>query len=743
MRGKSVFAVLLVFLVGTFLLLNTETIISFGITNVEVLSQLQTDEVSPRYRNVGSSFKSIEPGETIELYGQAYDSLGLCEAQLWTNETGGIGKNYSLSYRCKEIYLTNFTKSESNPLHAFAGEGSWMTSFYNDYDNRIYLLIQEERGHINIVGYSFDLEDYSNRSAWTDHGIVFGDPTQYHCEPHSVIWETQALADYRESVGEGEGTRKWRLYYAGGTPDDGVYIAVAPEDNPTNWTKVMGRGTGSNGEVYGGTSDYAHYWLTLDPEAFYFNNSVWLATARYYPTPKIRYFTYSPNGINNWTDVLCDGEYCNIKQTPAWGTAWEAEEGRVMSWVRAGKIDFGYCGINAHCSHNGTMYFNYTGNPVVENISGTWEQEIGRICPTVVKGKDDCPFIDGTAYLYYGAEGYDGRRRLGVATSTTLTKSGCEPVGHHDSPIDMGAANDTWIWSNFTWSNSSVPFGTAVAWRIYYSDTSGNVNATDIETFSVGDTTPPAYSSNLINNTAPGQPTLFSLNWTDDYELSGHIFSTNNSGTWKNASWISMSGPHDTSYHVAVLNSTVGALVRWKFYANDTSDNWATSDTYSLTTYVGELIIRILSPANNTSHHKFYVPLNLTASNLISYATYILDGETEVDMTDSTTYNGSHTVGYVKLEHVEDGYHNITVEVDGNRSDPVYFFYCLGDITGLEGVPDGKVGMIDIALVARKFGCNCGDSCYDSAVDLDGNGKIESRDIGIIAREFGKIFQTA
>ncbi|MFQ6068026.1 MAG: DNRLRE domain-containing protein, partial [Candidatus Bathyarchaeia archaeon] len=53
----------------------------------------------------------------------------------------------------------------------------------------------------------------------------------------------------------------------------------------------------------------------------------------------------------------------------------------------------------------------------------------------------------------------------------------------YSSPMDMNDASNTWIWSNFTWQNSSITEGTTVGWRIYYNDTSGNENKTVINTF--------------------------------------------------------------------------------------------------------------------------------------------------------------------------------------------------------------------------------------------------------------------
>jgi hypothetical protein len=58
---------------------------------------------------------------------------------------------------------------------------------------------------------------------------------------------------------------------------------------------------------------------------------------------------------------------------------------------------------------------------------------------------------------------------------------------NYSSPMNMNNVANTWTWSNFTWSNSSVGGigNVTVGWRIYYNDTSGNENATDIRTFEI------------------------------------------------------------------------------------------------------------------------------------------------------------------------------------------------------------------------------------------------------------------
>jgi subtilisin family serine protease len=56
----------------------------------------------------------------------------------------------------------------------------------------------------------------------------------------------------------------------------------------------------------------------------------------------------------------------------------------------------------------------------------------------------------------------------------------------YGSPLKM-QENNEWQWSNFTWQNPTIPNGTRVSWKIYYRDTCGNTNCTDIMSFFIGE----------------------------------------------------------------------------------------------------------------------------------------------------------------------------------------------------------------------------------------------------------------
>jgi hypothetical protein len=100
------------------------------------------------------------------------------------------------------------------------------------------------------------------------------------------------------------------------------------------------------------------------------------------------------------------------------------------------------------------------------------------------QGQNNSAPLEGEPVLLY-AQGYD-ETALDFAILETNESGGVwQNKTTYGSPMDMGDAVATWEWSNFTWVNASVTAGTTVGWRIWYNDTSGNYNVTDVMTFTV------------------------------------------------------------------------------------------------------------------------------------------------------------------------------------------------------------------------------------------------------------------
>ena len=75
----------------------------------------EEENKNPLWQNQGSNASGIQPDDAILLYAQGKDDTGLDWAWLWTNETGGAGKNYTASDDGDDLEMqenaTNWTNS--------------------------------------------------------------------------------------------------------------------------------------------------------------------------------------------------------------------------------------------------------------------------------------------------------------------------------------------------------------------------------------------------------------------------------------------------------------------------------------------------------------------------------------------------------------------------------------------------------------------------------------------------------
>jgi len=112
---------------------------------------------------------------------------------------------------------------------------------------------------------------------------------------------------------------------------------------------------------------------------------------------------------------------------------------------------------------------------------------------------------------------------------------------------------------------------------------------------------PPSYSDISHNTTIAGNPVEFSCNWADDNGLSGYIFSTNNTGSWQNETFASLTGTQDWANVTKTLNSTSNVVVQYRWYCNDSANQWATTPIASLVTEAASNI-PVYSNAGTTSN---------------------------------------------------------------------------------------------------------------------------------------------
>lgn len=84
----------------------------------------------------------------------------------------------------------------------------------------------------------------------------------------------------------------------------------------------------------------------------------------------------------------------------------------------------------------------------------------------------------------------------------------------------------------------------------------------------------PKWSSNSSNGTIAGTYVKHLVKWTDDVGLSSYKFSFDNgTGTFVNDSVVAFSGTSNWVNVTKGISKTTGVTIRWRVWANDTSDN--------------------------------------------------------------------------------------------------------------------------------------------------------------------------
>jgi len=116
----------------------------------------------------------------------------------------------------------------------------------------------------------------------------------------------------------------------------------------------------------------------------------------------------------------------------------------------------------------------------------------------------------------------------------------------------------------------------------------------------------PTYSDVSNNSTVAGLSCTFSTVWADNANVSGYIFESNNTGTFVNDTWTPFTdfvGPTSgVATATETLDNTMGDLVEWTFWCNDTNNKWSAvpmqsffvdTDKVLLVTSMGNITIEL------------------------------------------------------------------------------------------------------------------------------------------------------
>ncbi len=93
------------------------------------------------------------------------------------------------------------------------------------------------------------------------------------------------------------------------------------------------------------------------------------------------------------------------------------------------------------------------------------------------------------------------------------------------------------------------------------------------------------YSNIAVSSTLANNPTVFSSYWSDNVEpLNSFIFSTNNTGSWVNDTATAFSATPSWANVTETLTSSIGQIVGYQWYVNDSQNNWVNTGIQTLTT---------------------------------------------------------------------------------------------------------------------------------------------------------------
>lgn len=259
------------------------------------------------------------------------------------------------------------------------------------------------------------------------------------------------------------------------------------------------------------------------------------------------------------TGISSDG----ANQEVAYGSSSSSGTGATADHYHT--VDISFSEVDNLPPYIDVIFAYYVAEPTPDTTLPEWQNQ----------GENTTTPAAGDSVLLY-AQGRD-ETALDWATLST-NESGAwvnYTDGTHSSPIDMGDAEDTWVPSNFTWQNSSVTEGTTVGWKIWYNDTSGNWNCTDVRTLIVQAATPSATSR--WNNKTNNDLLTLSINVSEEIEF-GIVYDQTGNITWNATGYTNRSNltvlsgnqtynwsTSGTKYLNASMNNTNGtsSITRW------------------------------------------------------------------------------------------------------------------------------------------------------------------------------------
>jgi hypothetical protein len=277
-------------------------------------------------------------------------------------------------------------------------------------------------------------------------------------------------------------------------------------------------------------------------------------------------------------------------------------------------------------------YINSTlaGSPVLHSLE--WTSTLGlsgyifQFCNGTWNGTD-CPNASGVTMITLNSSN--------IIIDDDSQNAASSTTGYMDDIIDGGVSYGDYATN---WNISSLPVGITIAdakhcmyvATDHVDDFNETVSTWGVQNYSWSATprnvwsniTNPNHGTNFANQTVPSAVGWWCFNITSwvaseytggkqnltvdyivEYDADGYddyiivqsaeglnkpylniTYSTVGSGGWANDIWVPMTGATNWSNVTKVVNSTVESRIAWAVYANDTSNNWNSSNAFTFST---------------------------------------------------------------------------------------------------------------------------------------------------------------
>ena len=383
----------------------------------------------------------------------------------------------------------------------------------------------------------------------------------------------------------------------------------------------------------------------------------------------------------------------------------------------------------------GTIYINADGSispPVapITSSDGITYRLIGNVVDSIIVERSNI-IVDGAGYRVEGDGTANG---LSLQTTLNVTVKNMRISGCVDG-IQLFDSSSNTITLNSIMGNSYEGIG------LYYSSnnivTNNNVTNNPIGIGLYSSSTNSILHNSFTDNLYQAYVENSVNTWNGGYTSGGnywkdHAEVDNYRGPSQNVP--GSDGIADTPYVIDASNIDHYPLM--KPYAGPHDIGITSVGKYQ--TIIGQgrtmnIPIRVINYGEYSETFDLIVKVN---SLILQTLSTTLEARTSISVTSVW-----ETTGFAKGNYTVNAYvTQVPSETDttDNVRNYVVAIAMVGDVTGLNRWPDGKVDIKDLSTIAKSYGSMYPDSRYNPNFDFDGNGKIDIKDLALAAKNYGK-----